>query len=496
MASVEDPVDQDNGDDAIDRDDFLNNRLQILNELAAAHMEEEDINTTSTTSSNGTSNNTSSSTQADSSNNISSTLKECIKKSLVPLKCHSLQKLAFERWKVMNQGERMCPFKQLRKRKPLVDFLCEKGTVNNPINNNNNVVLESYMQQFNIEISALVIKEAKEIKDIEVLRKQDLGARQEYALEKTLGIVEEKVMMFISKNGENKLFVPFAGNDEEIRFKMRLIQAANVAIKEIHTSCTASAAKLSETTMNLIKCFKDKIDCNGVNSADTIKYKLNAFNFWIYFDAFYLKYLAQGAIVVKQVDTLTTEGKSVVYYIGGWVMHSLFKSPSLHILSNSTSEKHLKSHIITKDAAIADDCIPTFFIEIQEARQYKGNDATYISPSAYAFFVRLEKLVVGLSHMNSIRKSRGELIDIILSNANADNILLEKASKLVTRSQRQNQLRFAENKKIAQEALKILARKYVGARVKAVLKYVMEEVGCGIGTEIRKILKVMKIKKE
>ena len=47
MASVEDPVDQDNGDDAIDRDDFLNNRLQILNELAAAHMEEEDINTTS-----------------------------------------------------------------------------------------------------------------------------------------------------------------------------------------------------------------------------------------------------------------------------------------------------------------------------------------------------------------------------------------------------------------------------------------------------------------
>ena len=124
--------------------------------------------------------------------------------------------------------------------------------------------------------------------------------------------------------------------------------------------------------------------------------------------------------------------------------------------------------------------------------------ATYLSLNAFKFFLCLEAIVHGLSTLNNMRRARTHLINECIKWAKSDIKLYDLGLDLLyprrrsSRRKRNHSGGMTGNymKEQVNSLIELIARKYMRTRVKAALRYLMDEIGIGSGTEIRQVLKV------
>ena len=110
----------------------------------------------------------------------------------------------------------------------------------------------------------------------------------------------------------------------------------------------------------------------------------------------------------------------------------------------------------------------------------------------------LEAIVHGLSTLNNMRRARTHLINECIKWAKSDIKLKELGLVLLHPHRRSSRRKRNHSggvtgnymKEQVNGLIELVARKYMRTCVKAALRYLMDEIGIGSGTEIRQVLKV------
>ena len=124
---------------------------------------------------------------------------------------------------------------------------------------------------------------------------------------------------------------------------------------------------------------------------------------------------------------------------------------------------------------------------------------TYISEDAFNFFLELEKICIRMSDLDIIRRAREDLVKLTMEkvmksgNIHIDTLICYTRRRSKRCKHGSNDVYNAKKKK----ALYTLSIKYVQVRMKAAIRYLMNDMGMGYGSALRGELKVrVCIKKE
>ena len=235
---------------------------------------------------------------------------------------------------------------------------------------------------------------------------------------------------------------------------------------------------------------------------------LKADIFWNDYQVVYFKALARG--VVKQSDKvvpLDLHAKAVLYYVAGWVFHSLFNCGKQPGGLDSEHIAALKEHMMSlEEAKNSNDDLPLIVVQ----RSKYANSGVCVSQQVLDLFLKVEHVCRGFTHLDTIRISRNLLMEIILENVIQDDEILSMAGMLIgseirRRKQSKNskvtktaQAKIDDTKRIHQTIVQVLMSKFLGTRIKAAMRFLMNEMDVTEGTEIRKELKALasKVKTE
>ena len=416
-----------------------------------------------------------------------------------------LKDLCIKRYKDVFPTHSHCCFKKRRRRSEYIDFIFNHGTATNTCDPNNNLQCPAnefllFMNNLKKEIDEIVLKMKREDEALKLLRKSDRESRCTFALATAIESLPKILDDFVLSNNANNALhkYPLIDANMEDTFKSIIKERSeialtnmNVAFFDYHTNDDL------ESDLNKIYANFRNIEYGGVNKKNILlSYKMLAQVFFIDFlSPLYETNLARGEIKPDSVPALDNHGKTALYYLGGYIFHTICSESELNDPIKSKIRSSFKTSLGELDTNERGE-LPTKLVE----HNFGEKSATYLSLNAFKFFLRLEAIVHGLSTLNNMRRARTHLINECIKWAKSDIKLKELGLDLLhprrrsSRSRRRSKRNHSGDMIVYEEQvnglIELIARKYMRTRVKAALRYLMDEIGIGSGTEIRQVLKV------
>jgi hypothetical protein len=465
----------------------------------------------STTALSPQSTSSSSTLPADSTNTESQTRKKKIDTILKKVRIEPyLKDLCIKRYGDVFPTQSHCHFKKRRRRSEYIDFIFNHGTTTNTRDPNNNSQCPEnefvlFMNNLKEEIDEIVVKMKRQDEALKLLRKSDRESRCTFALATARESLPKILDDFVLSNNENNALhkYPLIGANMEDTFKSIIKEKSEIALTSMNVAFFDYHTKDDlESDLNEIYVNFRNIEYGGVNKKNILlSYKMLAQVFFIDFlSPLYETNLARGEIKPDSVPALDNHGKTALYYLGGYIFRTICSESQLNDPIKSKIRSSFKTSLGELDINERGE-LPTKLVE----HNFGEKSATYLSLNAFNFFLRLEAIVHGLSTLNNVRRARTHLINECIKWAKSDTKLKELALVIIQprRSTRQRRSTYQRKRKRQKknaelstvdkqvnDMIELITRKYMRTRVKAAMRYLMDEIGIGSGTEIRQVLKV------